>query len=187
MGGSFDPIHHGHLLAAQSLYETLGLSAVWLVPAGQQPFKAGQHAASAEDRAAMVALAIDGVPHFKLERLELERPGPSYTVDTLQALRSRLPGQRFGLLVGADAAKDLPKWHLADVLPGLAEVIAFGRGGLPAEAHPLVSRQVEVPVVQISATEIRRRVAGGRSIRYWLPEAVAQYIARRGLYRKTEA
>lgn len=186
LGGSFDPIHHGHLLVAQVLLETLELEELRLVPAREQPFKIGQHGATPEDRAAMVALALEGEPRLRLERLELERPGPSYSVDTLRALKLREPDRRFLLLIGADAARDLPKWREAEALPGLAEVVAFGRAGAPAEAHRLVSRRVEVPAVEISATEIRRRVAAGRSIRYWVPEVVAGFIARRGLYRKTE-
>lgn len=186
LGGSFDPIHHGHLLVARVLMESLELDELRLMPAREQPFKAGQHGAAPEDRAAMVALALEGETRLVLERLELERPGPSYSVDTLRALRIREPDQRFVLLVGADAALDLPKWHQADALPGLAEIVAFGRAGAPARPHRLVSRRVEVPAVEISATEIRRRVAAGRSIRYWVPDAVAAYITRRGLYRKTE-
>lgn len=187
LGGSFDPIHHGHLLVAQSLRESLGLEQLWLVPAGQQPFKAGQHRASGAQRAAMVALAIADQPGMMLERLEVEREGPSYSVETLRTLRTRNPAAQFALLIGADAARDLPKWYQAEALPGLAEVIAFGRAGVAAEAHPLISRRVTVPAIEISATGIRRRVAEGKSIRYWVPDAVAAYVAEHGLYRKTEA
>jgi nicotinate-nucleotide adenylyltransferase len=187
LGGSFDPIHHGHLIVAQSLHEILGLAEVRLLPAREQPFKTGLHGASAEDRAAMVALAIENEPYLRLERLELERPGPSYSVDTLRELRRREPGSRFALLLGADTVRDLTKWREAEALPGLAEIVAFGRAGAEPEDSGLVGRRVRVPSMQISATEIRRRVADGRSIRYWVPDAVAQYIARRGLYRKTEA
>ncbi|HKV73546.1 MAG TPA: nicotinate-nucleotide adenylyltransferase [Gemmatimonadales bacterium] len=185
LGGSFDPVHHGHLLAARVLLEELALQELRLMPAAEQPFKVGQHGASAEDRTAMVALAIAGATGLAVEKAEVERPGPSYTVDTLRALQRREPGRRFVLLVGADAARDLPKWREASALPGLAEIVAFGRAGTAAAAHPLVSRTVAVPALDISATEIRRRVETGKSIRYWVPDAVADYIARRGLYRKT--
>jgi len=186
LGGSFDPVHHGHLVAARVLMERLELTELRLMPAAEQPFKVGRHGASAEDRAAMVGLAVAGESGLRLERVEVERPGPSYTVDTLRLLREREPGQRFIVLIGADAALDLPKWREADALAELAEIVAFGRGGAQAEAHRLVRRRVDVPAVEISATEIRQRVAEGRSIRYWVPDAVAEYIARRGLYRKTE-
>ncbi len=185
LGGSFDPVHHGHLVAARVLLEELGLQELRLMPAAEQPFKVGQHGASAEDRAAMVELAITGETGLVLEKAEVERRGPSYTVETLRALQRREPGQRFVLLVGADAARDLPKWREAAALAGLAEIVAFGRAGLAAESHPLVSRTVAVPALDISATEIRRRVEAGKSIRYWVPDVVADYIARRGLYRKT--
>ena len=107
-GGSFDPIHHGHLLVAQAAAEVLGLGEIRFVPAREQPFKAGEHSATAADRAAMVEQAIAGSPGMRLERLELDRPGPSYTVDTLRALRQREPGSSFVLLVGSDAAMGVP-------------------------------------------------------------------------------
>ena len=187
LGGSFDPVHHGHLIVGQVLLDQLGLSELRFMPACGQPLKDGRHGASAADRVAMVEAAVRGEPGFVVERSEIERGGRSYTVDTLRELRAREPGVRFVLLVGADAARDLPLWREAGALRELAEVVAFDRAGRPAEATPLVHRRVEVPAVDISSTEIRRRVAAGLSIHYWVPEAVAQFITERGLYRKTEA
>lgn len=188
LGGSFDPIHHGHLIVARVLQETLALDAVRLLPAREQPFKLGRHAAAPEHRARMVELAVAGAPGLSLERCELDRAGPSYTVDTLRFLRSREPGSRFILLVGADAARELPQWREATALPGLAEVVTFARAGLEAPRQPgVVSRVVEVPALAISATEIRRRVRDGLPIRYWVPEPVAEYIAAHGLYRSEDA
>ena len=178
-GGSFDPIHHGHLLAAQAALEGLGLDQLRFVPARRQPFKSGGHGASGDDRAAMIEAAIAEEPRFALERCELNRPGPSYTVDTLRQLRAREPGAAFVLLVGSDAAAELPKWHEAEVIPELARVVVFARGGDPAGVEPGV---VRVPAIGISATEIRRRVREGRSIRWWVPAPVADYIAARRLY-----
>jgi nicotinate-nucleotide adenylyltransferase len=179
LGGSFDPIHHGHLLAAQAAAEALGLSELRFVAASEQPFKAGRHGATPEHRAAMIELAIGEEPGFRLERCELNRPGPSYTVDTLRELRAREPGAEFVLLVGSDAAVDFPKWREAEVIPRLARVVLFARGGVqPAPGWPVVP----VPAVEISATDIRRRVRGGRSIRWWVPAAVAEYIAAHRLY-----
>lgn len=181
-GGSFDPIHHAHLVVAQVVLERLGLQAIRFVPAGVQPFKAGRHAAPAPDRAAMVERAIAGHPRFVLDRIELERAGPSYTVDTLTALRARDPEIPLALLVGADAAADIGDWHRAAELPGLARIVVFGRPGASVPASPLVHEVVEVPALEISATEIRRRVRLGLSVRYWVPDAVAEYIATHRLY-----
>ncbi|MCU0620222.1 MAG: nicotinate-nucleotide adenylyltransferase [Gemmatimonadales bacterium] len=183
LGGSFDPIHHGHLLVAQAAVEALGLDELRFVPAREQPFKAGRHGATAAQRAAMVRLAIDGEPRFRMEPMELERAGPSYTVDTLRALAAREPGAAFTLLVGADAALELALWREAPVLPTLARIVVFARAGSPPPASPLVSGVIAVPSLDVSATAIRERVATGRSIRYWVPDAVAAYVAEHGLYR----
>ena len=182
LGGSFDPVHHAHLLVAQVVAETLGLDGLRFVPARAQPFKAGGHRASAEDRARMLALAIAGVSGFAVERAELERPDPSYTVDTLRALRTREPGADFALLLGADAATELPTWYEAADIPRLARVVVFARPGSPTPVLPLAAEVVRVPAVDISATEVRRRVRDGRPIRYWVPDAVAEYIAAHRLY-----
>jgi nicotinate-nucleotide adenylyltransferase len=182
-GGSFDPIHHGHLLVAQVAAEMLGLDELRFVPAREQPFKVGEHAATAADRAAMVERAIAGSSAMRLERAELDRPGPSYTVDTLRALRAREPGVTFVLLVGSDAAMELPSWHEAPALGGLARIVAFGRAGDAARDLPPGVECITVPAVEISSTAIRERVRRGQSIRYWVPDAVAEFIAARGLYR----
>lgn len=182
-GGSFDPIHHGHLLVAQAAAEVLGLREIRFVPAREQPFKAGAHAATAADRATMVERAIAGSPGMRLERLELDRPGPSYTVDTLRALREREPGTSFVLLVGSDAAMGVPRWHEAPELSRLARVVAFGRAGTTSQELPAGIEFITVPAVEISSTAVRERVRRGQSIRYWVPDAVAEFIASRGLYR----
>ena len=181
-GGSFDPIHHGHLLVAQAVVESLGLEELRFVPAREQPFKMGRHAAPAETRARMVALAIAGEPRFTVERLELERAGPSYTVDTVRALREREPGRAFAVLVGADAARDLHAWHEVEALAELASFVILSRPGAAIPSLPWRVRVVQVPVVDISATEIRRRVATGHSIRYWVPDPVAECIMADQLY-----
>ncbi len=182
LGGSFDPVHHGHLLAGQAAIEALGLAELRFVVAREQPFKAGRHAAPAGLRARMVELAIAGEPRFRCERVELERPGPSYTVDTLRALRAREPGAAFTLLVGADAARELGAWREAPALPGLARIVVFARAGEAPPASPLVHGTIAVPAVDISASAVRERVRQGRSIRYWVPDAVAACIAEHGLY-----
>jgi nicotinate-nucleotide adenylyltransferase len=186
-GGSFDPIHHGHLIVAQTVIEALGLEELRFMPAQEQPFKVGLHRAPAALRAEMVARAIAGQPGFALERAELERPGPSYTVETLRELRRREPGRQFVVLLGSDAALDLGGWKEAAAIPALARLVVFRRAGSAPPASSLVSETVDVPAIEISATEIRARVARGQSIRYWVPDAVAELIAANGLYRHGEA
>jgi nicotinate-nucleotide adenylyltransferase len=181
-GGSFDPIHHGHLLVGLAAIESLELESLRFVPAHTQPFKSGRHGASPEQRAAMVALAIAGEPRFALERMEIERGGPSYTVDTLRALKAREPDVEFVLLVGADAVAELPSWREAGSLPGLARIVALSRGGEAPPPSPLIWRTLGVPAIDISATDVRTRVRNGASIRWRVPEEVARYIAAERLY-----
>jgi nicotinate-nucleotide adenylyltransferase len=176
-GGSFDPIHHGHLLAASALGEQLDLDEVRMVVAGRQPLKRNGHGASAESRVTMVELAVQGTGRLLASRAELGRDGPSYTVDTLRAFRAEHPGAELVLLLGADAAEELPRWHEAAAIPDLARIEIFGRGD-EGGAH-------RVPRVDISSTDIRARVRQGRSIRYWVPDAVAEYIAAHRLYSET--
>ena len=186
LGGSFDPVHHGHLIVARVAQETLGLDQLRFLPAREQPFKRGRHGASAADRAVMLELAIAGSPGFAIERAELDRPGPSYTVDTLEALRAREPGARFTLLLGADAAAELAAWHRAADLPTLARIVVFSRPGTPVPASPLIAASIEVPAVDISATEVRRRARASLPVRYWVPDPVAEYMVRHRLYLDPE-
>ncbi len=183
-GGSFDPVHLGHLVAAESVADALDCR-IRLLPAREQPFKQAAHGASPSARVEMCELAVAGNPRLSVERIELDLPTPSYTVRTLQALAAREPGNRFTLLLGADAARELPDWWQVESLGTLADVVVFTRAGAPAPpaAHPLIRRVVEIPAIDISATAVRSRVAAGRSIRYLVPEAVREYIARHGLYR----
>jgi nicotinate-nucleotide adenylyltransferase len=185
-GGSFDPVHHGHLIAAQVARDRLGLEQLRFVPAREQPFKQGRHGTSAEHRAAMLSLAVSGTAGFAVERAELERPGPSYTVDTLEELRRREPGTDLLLLLGADAAAEMSAWHQAHRLPQLATVVVFARPGAAVPASPLISATIEVPAIDISATGVRDRVRRSLSVRYWVPDAVAEYISRHRLYLDPE-
>lgn len=185
-GGSFDPVHHGHLIVGQVAAEKLGLDVLRFVPAREQPFKRGSHSASAEHRAAMLSLATSGKASFEVELSELRRPGPSYTVDTLRALREREPGADLVLLLGADAAADLPAWREADQIPRLARIVVFARPGSSIPDSGWASAVVEVPIIDISATEVRERVARGQSVRYWVPDAVAEYIKAHRLYLDPE-
>ena len=181
-GGSFDPIHHGHLIVASAVAEALGLDELRFMPANQQPLKAAEHHSPAADRVAMVELAIAGAAGFALERTELERPGPSYTVDTLRILRAREPDTQFVVLLGADAAAELPRWREPEALLQLARVAVMTRPGAPAIQGPAIWRVVPVPAIEISATAVRERVRTGRPVRYWVPDPVADYIAMHRLY-----
>ncbi len=183
LGGSFDPIHHGHLIAAERAAEALGLTRVLLVPCVRQPLKQQGPFAAAGHRRAMLELAVAGHPLFAVDPLELERAAPSYTVDTLRALKMRCPDERFVLLLGADAAADLPRWRAAEEVARLAEIAVLTRPGTPEPDSPLVRHVVATPAVEISASDIRARVLAGKSIRYLVPDAVADYIAKERLYR----
>jgi nicotinate-nucleotide adenylyltransferase len=185
-GGSFDPVHHGHLIVAQVAVEALRLDSIRFVPAREQPFKRGRHRSAPEHRTAMLSLAVEGSPAFAVEHSELERPAPSYTIHTLEDLRRRHPATELALLIGADAAAELEAWHQAERIPQLARVVVFARPGSPVPGSPLISQVIEVPSIDISATEIRRRVQQGRPIRYWVPDAVAEYIVRHQLYLDPE-
>ena len=183
-GGSFDPVHLAHLIVAETAVEALGADAtVRFLPAREQPFKQAAHRATPEQRAEMLDLAVAGNPRFRVERIELGLPVPSYTVRTLRALREREPGNRFTLLLGADVANELAAWWEVEALPALADIIVFARPGATVTRHPLISRVIPVPVVELSATAVRERAGRGQSIRYLVPEAVREYIAAHGLYR----
>ena len=181
-GGSFDPVHVGHLVAAEAAADALGMS-VRFLPAREQPFKRAAHVAGPAERAAMLELAVTGNPRLGVEPIELALPVPSFTVRTLRALAARDPGQRPTLLLGADAAADLPAWHEAEALAGLADIVVFARPGAAVPRHAGITRVIDVPALDVSATLVRALVARGRSIRYLVPDAVREYIAAHGLYR----
>jgi len=184
LGGSFDPVHHGHLVTAVVLREELGLDEVRLVPARAQPFKAG-HGAPVEDRLRMLELAVADCAGLAVEPIEVRRPGPSYTVDTLRLLGRREPAESWTLLVGSDAATEFAAWREHEAIMGLARVVFFSRAG---QSPPALAGtdHVSVPGLDISATAVRERVARGRTIRYWVPDSVAEYIATHRLYMDTE-
>lgn len=181
LGGSFDPIHHAHLIVAHSAREQLHLDQVRFVVAGEQPFKTGQHHAPADARARMVALAVASIPWFLVDHRELDRPGPSYTVDTLREILAEIPGAELVLLLGADAARGFSGWCEPDTIRSLATVAVFARAG---ESPPAgFDAIVQVPAMALSSTLIRARVAAGRSLVGWVPERVGDYISGLQLYR----
>jgi nicotinate-nucleotide adenylyltransferase len=183
MGGTFDPIHLGHLRAAESAREALALDQVAFVPAHVSPHRSG--ASPALDRYAMVCLATAGHPAFIPSDLELRRDGPSYTADTLRALRAARPGDALLLILGSDTYPELASWREPEAILAACEIAVVARpgGAAPGSTSRAGVHHVAGPALPISGSEVRRRVAAGQSIRYLVPEPVAEYIAKRGLYR----
>ena len=212
-GGTFDPIHFAHLRCAEEAREQLGLDVVWFMPAADPPHKTRRRIAPAVDRLAMTRLAIAGHPQFRVSTIETERPGRSFTVDTLRALRSRLPAStRLTLLVGLDAFAEIGTWKeyralfaLADLavwsrppqrlraLRALLPVAARGEFCYGPDRRTLVHhtgnriRFLTVTALDISASDIRQRIQRGRSIRYLVPPAVERYLTRHRLYAGSRA
>ncbi len=191
-GGSFNPIHVGHLIVAEEAAERLGLDRVIFVPAGEPPHKDAARLAPAAARLEMVRRAIAGNPRFAASDVEIRRRGKSFTVDTLEHFRSRLAGKAtLFLLIGEDSAADLPGWREPRRILEMAQVIVAGRAGTSAGAvrrlEKLAPRGRRAECVElrvgVSATEIRARIAAGRSVRYLVPDPARRVIQRRGLYR----
>jgi nicotinate-nucleotide adenylyltransferase len=186
-GGTFDPIHAAHLLLAESAREELGLDALIFMPANIPPHKIdGRAITPAHCRLEMLRLAIEGNPCFSLSTYEIDCKGVSYTVETLKWLHAEHPAAELTLLIGGDAARDFDTWRQPEEIAALAGVAVWERPGipLPAELLPGVGyRTIRSPLMEISSTDIRRRVAAELSIRYRTPEPVIDYIYRNGLYR----
>ena len=184
-GGSFDPIHYGHLLLAESAREQLNLDKVVFVPAAIAPHKRSQESAPATARIEMLKLAISGNAALEVSLLEIDRGGVSYTVDTLTALRDAHPEAELTLLVGGDTLADMPNWKAPEQIVKIARVAVVDRPGASSEEIVLPGAEilhVSMPLIDLSSREIRNRVARGESIRYWLPRAVEQYIVHSNLY-----
>lgn len=193
LGGTFDPVHRGHLALARAARDELALDEVLFVPAGRPWRKAGRSIASEEHRLAMLQAALEGEPAFRVSTLELERGGPSYTADTLETLAARRPGDELFIILGEDAMFDLPNWVRPSRILELAKLAVARREDVSPEAveearsalPELLDRVVwlNMPLVEVSATEIRRRVLDGRQIDDLVPAAVEAYIREHGLYR----
>jgi len=190
MGGTFDPIHHGHLVAASEVSHRFGLDEVLFVPTGEPWQKGERQVSPAEDRYLMTVVATASNPRFSVDRVDIDRPGPTYTVDTLRDLHSRMPDAQLFFITGADALAQILSWHKVDELFELAHFVGVTRPGYElADAHlpkGAVSL-VEVPAMAISSTECRERVAEGRPVWYLVPDGVVQYISKRRLYRRSTA
>lgn len=184
-GGTFDPPHLGHLIAAQDACLQLALDRVLFVPAGQPPHKLDQDISPGEVRLEMLRAAIEADERFQVSEMELRRAGPSFTVDTLRQLRREFPGEELFLLLGADQVRDLATWREPEEVARLARIVLVSRTGVVAvpELQVLVAQSIEVTRIDVSATQIRDRIAAGQSIRYLVPPAVEHIIRQRGLYQ----
>lgn len=196
LGGTFDPIHYGHLAIAEECRWALDLARVYLVPAAKQPLKHNPHHATQQQRLEMVQLACADNPALQPSDIELNRPPPSFTVDTLLELRT-MSGDTttFWFILGTDAMKTLPQWHAAHRLLELAHVAVVSRPGITFEhderaaledALPGITARTQLvqgPLLDISSSNLRQRLATGQPVRYQIPDAVRAYIAQHGLYR----
>ena len=188
MGGTFDPIHHGHLVAASEVAGLFGLDEVVFVPTGIPWQKSDREVSPAEDRYLMTVIATASNPRFSVSRVDVDRPGPTFTIDTLRDLTAQRPGSELFFITGADALSQILGWKDVEEMWGLAHFIGVTRPGhdlsdtgLPRERVSLL----EVPAMAISSTDCRDRVVAGEPVWYLVPDGVVQYIGKHGLYRGT--
>ena len=195
-GGTFDPVHFGHLILAEQCREQARLDSIWFVPCARHPLKTEQTPANFVQRVAMLEAALAGLANYRIEQLENERTGPSYTADTLDELQRRNPKDELFLLLGSDTLAELPQWREPRRIIERATLVVMERHpwppanvddlrralSLPAEI-PLRLQRVEVPLIDISSRDIRRRVREGRSIRFMVPAEVEDFIGVSGLYK----
>jgi nicotinate-nucleotide adenylyltransferase len=189
MGGTFDPIHHGHLVAASEVRSRFDLDEVIFVPTGEPWQKSGRKVAPAEDRYLMTVIATAANPHFHVSRVDIDREGPTYTIDTLRDIHADEPDSELYFITGADAMAQILTWRDHEELFTLAHFVGVTRPGHPMTPEHLDGlpddrvTQLEVPALAISSTDCRERVAAGEPIWYLVPDGVVQYIAKHGLYR----
>jgi nicotinate-nucleotide adenylyltransferase len=195
-GGSFDPVHYGHLLLAETCRDQCRLDEVWFMPAARAPHKQDREITSAKLRVEMLQLAIGGTDGLVASTIEVDRGGVSYTVDTLDEIQRQHPGSQLFLLMGADSLHDLPTWREPQRICELAIPIVVRRAGSPmpdlSVLRPLMSperweeanrNQVSMPIIDLSSSDLRRRVAAGQTIRFRTPRAVEKLIETHGLYQ----
>ncbi len=185
LGGTFDPVHVGHLVAAAWARDALALDRVLLVVANEPWQKTGRRSVTpAEDRLAVVAAAVDGVPGLETCRIEIDRGGPSYTIDTVRELVDLFPGADLSLIVGADVARELDSWHDVGELAALVGLVIVDRGGVERCADPpgWEVERLRIPALDVSSSDLRDRLAAGRSVDFLIPSAAILCIGRLGLY-----
>jgi nicotinate-nucleotide adenylyltransferase len=187
MGGTFDPIHHGHLVAGSEVAHIFGLDEVVFVPTGQPYQKEERGVSAAEDRYLMTVIATASNPRFSVSRVDVDRPGPTYTIDTLRDLAKANPDADLFFITGADALANILTWHDVETLFSLAHFVGCTRPGHRLTGDGLPEGKVslvEIPALAISSSECRHRVAAGEPVWYLVPDGVVQYIAKRDLYRR---
>jgi nicotinate-nucleotide adenylyltransferase len=188
MGGTFDPIHHGHLVAASEVQSWFDLDEVVFVPTGDPWQKSGREVAPAEHRYLMTVIATASNPRFWVSRVDIDRAGPTYTVDTLRDLKTSMPDSELYFITGADALADIFTWRSAEDLFALAQFVGCTRPGHEMDAQTLAAipadrvTMVEIPALAISSTECRERTRRGEPVWYLVPDGVVQYIAKHHLY-----
>lgn len=193
MGGTFDPVHHGHLVAASEVAERFTLDEVVFVPTGEPYQKRGHAVSPAEDRYLMTVIATASNPRFSVSRVDIDRVGPTYTVDTLRDLHAQHPDAELFFITGADALSAILSWHRVEDLFDLAHFVGVTRPGFElgvdhlGELRPGSLDLVEIPALAISSTDCRTRSAEGRPVWYLVPDGVVQYISKRDLYRPADA
>jgi nicotinate-nucleotide adenylyltransferase len=182
--GSFNPVHHGHLIIANYIRQYSDLDQVWLVISPQNPFKPSQGLLNEYHRFHLAQLALDGEKDLKAVDIEFRLPKPSYTIHTLAYLEEKYPGHLFSIIMGSDSYQNLDKWKNADVLMKRYAFYVYLRPGFPLRTdHPLVPVVMDAPMLEISATRIREMLREGKSIRYLVPDSVADEIERNHYYR----
>ncbi len=186
LGGTFNPPHIGHLIVAEHVRIEMSLDRVMFIPAFIPPHKLYDDVVSSEHRVAMLNLAIQNNPHFEVSESELRRGGVSFTVDTLEELTAKRPSDEFVLLIGMDNLLEFPTWKSPEKILELAKVVVMTRPGFAEKDNPLIKKDAmrlcPVPEIGISSTEIRKRVHEGRSVRYLVPDSVADYLLEHRLY-----
>ncbi|MFJ7727016.1 nicotinate-nucleotide adenylyltransferase [Neobacillus sp. NPDC097160] len=181
LGGTFDPPHYGHLLIANEVHSALQLDEIWFMPNHEPPHKKKPESVKDEDRLKMLTLAIAGNPVFAIQPIELERGGPSYTVDTMRMLNTEYSDHQFFFIIGADMIEYLPKWHKVDELVNLVQFVGVDRPSYNRQTdYPVL--YVDVPAMDVSSSMIRDRMKSGKTVQYLLPDQVIEYIEEKHLY-----
>ncbi|HJV17338.1 MAG TPA: nicotinate-nucleotide adenylyltransferase [Bacillales bacterium] len=181
LGGTFDPPHHGHLLIANEVLSSLQLDEVWFMPNQEPPHKKKSETIKNEDRLQMLELAVSDNQQFRVESIELERSGPSFTIETMKILKSQYPDYQFFFIIGADMIEYLPKWHKINELVELVQFVGVDRPDYNHDTnYPII--YVDVPRIEVSSSLIRERLKKGKTVRYLLPEPVIEFIKECRLY-----
>lgn len=180
LGGTFDPPHIGHLIIAEIVKDSLGLNEVWFIPTNEPPHKETANS-STTDRVNMLNLAIENNESFFINTIEVDRAGKSYSIDTITELKTKHPDKQFYFIIGADMVDYLPKWYEIERLLNLVTFVGVKRQGYELSSKYKI-RTVDIPLIEIASSEVRRRISNNQTVKYFLPEKVRSYIEERNLY-----